>query len=165
MSEVVKFEDIIKKTSKSTDNNNQNSQTESGISTKVESSSSVLTSELNQNQIIEDSETMVQFHFCRCKTEWFVKDGLGMTCSGITYCLIIFAEFVVIGVILLPGFPLSVWSYVHAIIFSLLAFLAACSHLRAMTTNPVCVLYFYFIKQLEQNPYFCSLNYYTILTR
>ena len=49
MSEVVKFEDIIKKTSKSTDNNNQNSQTESGISTKVESSSSVLTSELNQN--------------------------------------------------------------------------------------------------------------------
>ena len=85
---------------------------------------------------------MAQFHFCRCKAEWFVRDGLGMTCSGLTYCLILFAEFVVIGVILLPGFPLSAWSYVHAILFSFLAFLAAFSHLRAMTTNPVIILYF-----------------------
>lgn len=143
MSEVVKFEDIVK-TSKNTtaDNNNQNSltTTRGASTTTAHSSSSVLSSDLDQNPTI-DSKAMAQFHFCRCKTEWFVQDGLGITCSGITYCLIIFAEFVVIGVILLPGFPLSVWSYVHAIFFSLLAFLAACSHLRAMTTNPVCFLF------------------------
>lgn len=84
---------------------------------------------------IENKE-MVKVHCCRCRPDWFVKDGLGITCSGMTYGLILFAEFVVIGVILLPGFPLSVWSYVHALVFTTLAFLAASSHLRAMTTNP-----------------------------
>ena len=126
MSEVVKFEDILE-TSNNIKFDNQNS---SNNTTQPN------TTTLSQN-IGAEGETMVQFHFCRCKAEWFVKDGLGMTCSGLTYCLIIFAEFVVIGVILLPGFPLSTWSFVHAIVFSLLAFLAACSHLRAMTTNPV----------------------------
>jgi len=87
-------------------------------------------------EVVNTTE-MAKVHFCRCKAEWFVKDGLGITCSGITYGLILFAEFVVVGVILLPGFPLSAWSYIHAILFSVLAFLAACSHLRAMTTNPV----------------------------
>ena len=98
----------------------------------------------------QEESSMTQFHFCRCKAEWFVKDGLGITCSVMTYCLIIFAEFVVIGVILLPSFTLSVWSFVHAIFFSLLAFLAACSHLRAMTTNPVNIvlLFLFFILSL-----------------
>lgn len=114
MTELIKVKDILGRTQSN----------ESSSATNIE--------------IITSSETaeMAQFHFCRCKAEWFVKDGLGMTCSGLTYFLIVFAEFVVIGVILLPGFPLSVWSYVHAVLFSLLAFLATCSHLRAMTTNP-----------------------------
>ena len=90
-----------------------------------------------EGKVENNQEKMAKFHFCRCQAEWFVRDGLGMTCSGMTYCLILFAEFVVIAVILLPGFPLSAWSYVHAILFSFLAFLAASSHLRAMTTNPV----------------------------
>lgn len=153
MSEVVKFEDIIK-SSKSTDNN-QN--LPKGTNTTAQTSSHVLSSEVNQNQVGGESETMVQFHFCSCKTEWFVRDGLGMTCSGITYCLILFAEFVVIGVILLPGFPLSVWSYIHAIMFSLLAFLAACSHLRAMTTNPVCFFLYIFFSII----YYTAIEQYT----
>lgn len=93
--------------------------------------------EIIESDNTDSKEKMAKFHFCRCQAEWFVRDGLGMTCSGMTYCLILFAEFVVIAVILLPGFPLSAWSYVHAILFSFLAFLAASSHLRAMTTNPV----------------------------
>ena len=83
-----------------------------------------------------EEETMVKIQCCRCKPDWFVKDGLGITCSGMTYGLILFAEFVVIGVILLPSFPLNVWSYFHALFFTCFAFLAASSHLRAMTTNP-----------------------------
>ena len=115
MTELVQVKDILEGTSSTAKSNS--------TSTEIE--------------VINSTETMAKVHFCRCKAEWFVKDGLGMTCSGITYFLILFAEFVVIGVILLPGFPLSAWSYIHAILFSILAFLAACSHLRAMTTNPV----------------------------
>ena len=80
---------------------------------------------------------MAKIRFFSFRPDWFVKDGLGITCSSITYFLILFAEFVVIGVILLPGFPGSAWSYIHALLFSGFAFLAASSHLRAMTTNPV----------------------------
>ena len=89
----------------------------------------------NQGSSIQE-ETMVKIQCCRCKPDWFVRDGLGITCSGMTYGLILFAEFVVIGVILLPGFPTNVWSYFHTLFFTVFAFLAASSHLRAMTTNP-----------------------------
>ena len=126
MTELVKVRDILE-----TAQSNETSSTPNSIEIEVQD---------------PGETTMAQFHFCRCKAEWFVKDGLGMTCSGLTYFLIIFAEFVVIGVILLPGFPLSVWSYVHAVLFSFLAFLAACSHIRAMTTNPVIYIHKCFIE-------------------
>ena len=82
-------------------------------------------------------EEMAKFHWARCKSKWFVVDGLGITCAGITYGLIIFAEFVVVGVILLPEFPRSPWGYVHTVIFTCLAILAAAAHVRSMTTDPV----------------------------
>ena len=82
-------------------------------------------------------EKMVKFNLRCCRSDWFIVDGLGITCSTITYFLILFAEFVVIGVILLPAFPNSPWSYIHCVFFTFFAFMAAFSHLRAMTTNPV----------------------------
>jgi len=81
-------------------------------------------------------EKMVKFNLRCCRSDWFIVDGLGITCSTITYFLILFAEFVVIGVILLPAFPNSPWSYIHCVFFTFFAFMAAFSHLRAMTTNP-----------------------------
>lgn len=130
MTEVVPLDDKIL--------NNNLTETENQASSSSQTASQFNTTTTTQSSSNHHQEdNMRKYHFCRCQAEWFVNDGLGITCSGITYFLILFAEFVVIAVILLPGFPLSVWSYLHAILFSILAFLAASSHLRAMTTNPV----------------------------
>ena len=97
----------------------------------------ISTAQVESKLDIKRDGKMAKIRFFSFRPDWFVKDGLGITCSSITYFLILFAEFVVIGVILLPGFPGSAWSYIHALLFSGFAFLAASSHLRAMTTNPV----------------------------
>lgn len=69
--------------------------------------------------------------------QWFVWDGLGITCAMFTYFLIGFAEFVVVGVILLPELTTTAWGLFHSILFSILALLAASAHMRSMTTDPV----------------------------
>ncbi|XP_065676265.1 palmitoyltransferase ZDHHC3-like [Hydra vulgaris] len=115
MTEYIKFEDIISK------NGDSNSKS---------------VPEVNNKETAKTDSTKMKLQCCRCRPDWFVVDGLGITCSGLTYILILFGEFVVIGVILLPFFPGSPWSYIHAILFSCCGILAGCSHLRAMTTNP-----------------------------
>lgn len=71
------------------------------------------------------------------KRVWFVKDVCGMICAVLTWGLILYAEFIVMTVILLPS-PYPVWSYVNMAIFSALAFLATASHMRTMFSDPVC---------------------------
>ena len=85
----------------------------------------------------ENSREMARVSLTCCKTNWFVYDGLGITCAGITYGLIFYAVFVVIGVILLTDFPASPWAYVHSILFTFMAILAISAHARSMTTDPV----------------------------
>lgn len=70
------------------------------------------------------------------KRVWFVKDVCGIICSILTWGLILYAEFIVMTVILLPS-PYPVWSYVNMVIFSALAFLATASHMRTMFSDPV----------------------------
>lgn len=112
-------------------------ETENQVKTLSDTESNHLQAEkLIESETKRRKEEMTKIRCCSFRPDWFVKDGLGITCSTITYFLIIFAEFVVVGVILLPGFPGSAWSFVHAILFSAMSFLAASSHLRAMTTNP-----------------------------
>ena len=84
-----------------------------------------------------NKDSMARISWTCCKTNWFVYDGLGITCAGITYGLIVYALFVVIGVILLTEFPASPWAYFHSILFTLLAVLAISAHARSMTTDPV----------------------------
>lgn len=67
---------------------------------------------------------------------WCVKDICGIFCAVLTWLLILFAEFVVMRVILLPS-PHPVFSTVNTIIFQLLAFLAFASHIRTMLSDPV----------------------------
>ena len=69
--------------------------------------------------------------------QWFVWDGLGITCAMFTYFLIGYAEFVVVGVMLLPELATTTWGLFHSILFTVLAILAVVAHVRAMITNPV----------------------------
>lgn len=66
---------------------------------------------------------------------WFIKDGCGVACTIVTWMLIIYAEFVVVFVMLIPTKDL-VYSVINGILFNALAFLALASHSRAMLTDP-----------------------------
>ncbi|CAG2053883.1 unnamed protein product [Timema podura] len=63
------------------------------------------------------------------------NDICGVICAILTWLLILYAEFVVMVVMLLPC-PYPVYSAVNMIIFQTFAFLAFASHLRAMFTDP-----------------------------
>ncbi|XP_077431714.1 palmitoyltransferase ZDHHC3-A isoform X3 [Vanacampus margaritifer] len=66
---------------------------------------------------------------------WFIKDACGIICALITWLLVLYAEFVVLFVMLLPSKNLT-YSIVNGSLFNALAFLALASHLRAMCTDP-----------------------------
>lgn len=66
----------------------------------------------------------------------FSKDICGIICAVMTWLLILYAEFVVMVVIIWPS-PYPVYSTINMIIFNLLAFLAYASHIRTMFSDPV----------------------------
>lgn len=66
---------------------------------------------------------------------WCIKDICGIICAVLTWMLIIYAEFVVMAVILIPTIN-SFYSSLNMAIFQSLAFLAFASHLRTMFTDP-----------------------------
>lgn len=66
--------------------------------------------------------------------EWFVSDVAGIVCSTMTYILVLYSQFVIVTVVLLPDPIIS--TVIQVSVFSILSFLALLSHLRAMTTNP-----------------------------
>ncbi|XP_023708947.1 palmitoyltransferase ZDHHC3 [Cryptotermes secundus] len=66
---------------------------------------------------------------------WCIKDICGVICAILTWLLILYAEFVVMMVMLLPS-PYPVYSTINIFIFQTFAFLAFASHLRAMFTDP-----------------------------
>jgi len=69
-----------------------------------------------------------------------LQDICGIICAIMTWLLILYAEFVVMVVMLLPS-PYPVYSTINVVIFQTFAFLAFASHLRAMFTDPVSVLF------------------------
>ncbi|XP_032503228.1 palmitoyltransferase ZDHHC3 isoform X2 [Phocoena sinus] len=68
-------------------------------------------------------------------TMWFIRDGCGIACAVVTWFLVLYAEFVVLFVMLIPSRD-YVYSIINGIMFNLLAFLALASHCRAMLTDP-----------------------------
>ncbi|MBN3325883.1 ZDHC3 Palmitoyltransferase, partial [Atractosteus spatula] len=66
---------------------------------------------------------------------WFIRDGCGIVCGVITWLLVVYAEFVVVFVMLLPSKSLA-YSVFNGALFNGLAFLALASHCRAMLTDP-----------------------------
>uniref|UniRef100_A0A1B6E074 Palmitoyltransferase n=1 Tax=Clastoptera arizonana TaxID=38151 RepID=A0A1B6E074_9HEMI len=89
---------------------------------------------MNYEQRIYRRETD-QHNRCCGGLIWCIKDICGVVCAIMTWLLILYAEFVVMSVMLLPS-PYLMFSYVNIIIFHTLAFLAFASHLRTMFTDP-----------------------------
>ncbi len=79
---------------------------------------------------------------CKCcaflvpKDTWCVKDACGIVCATITWLLVLFAEIVVMFVMLIPSSNL-LYSFTNGVIFNILAVLALGSHSAAMFTDPV----------------------------
>uniref|UniRef100_F1N6U3 Palmitoyltransferase n=1 Tax=Bos taurus TaxID=9913 RepID=F1N6U3_BOVIN len=66
---------------------------------------------------------------------WFIRDGCGMICAVLTWLLVVYADFVVTFVMLLPSKDFW-YSVVNGVVFNCLAVLALSSHLRTMLTDP-----------------------------
>ena len=66
---------------------------------------------------------------------WFVKDVCGIICAVITWGLIIYAEYVITFVMLVPS-PNRYHSIINGVVFQFFTFLAVVSHLKAMLTDP-----------------------------
>ncbi|XP_077301843.1 palmitoyltransferase ZDHHC3 [Arctopsyche grandis] len=74
---------------------------------------------------------------CCAGFAWCIKDICGIICAILTWLLILYAEFVIMMVVLIPGtthYPL--YSFSNMIVFQTFAFLAFASHLRTMFTDP-----------------------------
>ncbi|XKL66173.1 hypothetical protein PGB90_009593 [Kerria lacca] len=66
---------------------------------------------------------------------WFVKDICGIICACLTWLLMLYAEFVVLFVILLPNSRLF-YRCLNTIVFQTFTIFALISHLRTMFTDP-----------------------------
>lgn len=67
---------------------------------------------------------------------WFVRDVAGFICMLFTWLLIAYAEFVV-SCIILPQLPNVPFAWIFGIVYHIFAFLAVCSHCKAVFTDPV----------------------------
>lgn len=77
-----------------------------------------------------------RFYFVFTMCTAFFQDICGIICAIFTWLLILYAEFVVTYVTLLPC-PYPLFQFVNMVIFQMFAFLAMASHLRTMFTDPV----------------------------
>ncbi|XP_050294760.1 palmitoyltransferase ZDHHC3 [Anthonomus grandis grandis] len=66
---------------------------------------------------------------------WCIRDICGIICAILTWLLILYAEFVVMSVILYPSSN-TLYSVINTILFQTCAFLAFASHLKTMFTDP-----------------------------
>ena len=70
---------------------------------------------------------------------WFVKDICGIICVVLTWLLIVYAEYVVTFIMLIPA-PNPAYGLANMMIFQFLAFMAVASHSKAMLTDPVSIV-------------------------
>ncbi|KAM9496611.1 palmitoyltransferase ZDHHC3-like [Clarias gariepinus] len=66
---------------------------------------------------------------------WCIRDACGVVCAAFTWFLVLYADFVVMFVMLLPVRS-AAYSVLNAALFNSLAVLALASHARAMCTDP-----------------------------
>lgn len=88
------------------------------------------------DELVPIKSNMSKYQSDCCKTDWCIVDGMGISCSAVTYLLILFAEFAVVGIISGPMFPNEAGAYIHTLLFTFLTVMATASHVRAMVTDP-----------------------------
>ena len=81
------------------------------------------------------TKNTLRMPFSKNTQHWFVWDPCGIVCAVVTYILIVYGELVVL-MVLAPPFP-TIGTAINTFIFSILAFLAVVSHVKAMCTDPV----------------------------
>ncbi|KAM9568785.1 palmitoyltransferase ZDHHC7-like isoform 1-T3 [Salvelinus alpinus] len=88
-----------------------------------------------QHPLLDREEAAAGSALGEAERVWFIQDGCGMVCAFITWFLVLYADFVVTFVMLLPS--KSFWyAVVNGVVFNCLAVLALSSHLRTMLTDP-----------------------------
>lgn len=98
------------------------------------------------------------------RTLWFIQDSCGMVCATMTWFLVLYAEFVVNFVMLLPA--KNFWySLLNGATFNSLAVLALASHMRTMLTDPVRRVIILMMDHTEQrkSSIWCILNWESLL--
>jgi hypothetical protein len=113
-------------------NNDDNSSVETGVIVK----------DVTPRSTYGDDEDDCCSCTCSCcpnVSSWCVKDPLGLTCSFITWSLFLYAQFVIVFVILIPKSYSLLVIFINLLIFHSLEFLAISSHCRTMFSNPVCI--------------------------
>lgn len=88
-----------------------------------------------------DDDCLCTCACCRCEccptvSDWCVRDPYGLSCGFTTWFLFIYAQFVVIFVILIPKSHSTLFNLVNLVIFHALEILAVSSHYRTMFSNP-----------------------------
>lgn len=66
----------------------------------------------------------------------FVRDPCGVVCVLVTYCAVLYADYVVTRWIILQTMYDSAWGPVHVIAFNTLVFLLGMSHMKAVLSDP-----------------------------
>ncbi|XP_043915392.1 palmitoyltransferase ZDHHC3-like, partial [Protopterus annectens] len=66
----------------------------------------------------------------------FRRDPCGLLCMVLTYMSVSYADYVILGHILLPVYSNSIWCPLHAVVFNLLIFMVLACHLRAVCSDP-----------------------------
>ena len=90
----------------------------------------------NYGETYERSRISVDKHNRCCKSRfWCIADVCGIICAIFTWLLMLYSEFVVVRVILMPYFG-SIYTVVNMVLFQTFAILAFSSHLKAMLTDP-----------------------------
>jgi hypothetical protein len=92
-----------------------------------------------------DDDCLCTCACCRCEccptvSDWCIRDPYGLSCGFTTWFLFIYAQFVIIFVILIPKSHSTLFNLINLFIFHMLEILAVSSHCRTMFSNPVCAV-------------------------
>ncbi|KAL5019916.1 hypothetical protein ScPMuIL_002808 [Solemya velum] len=66
----------------------------------------------------------------------FRSDPCGIICIFVTYLAILYADYVIIRHLAIPTMSETLWGAVNVLLFNLIAFLMAVSHMRAVFSDP-----------------------------
>lgn len=89
-----------------------------------------------------DDDCLCTCACCRCEccptvSDWCIRDPYGLSCGFTTWFLFLYAQFVMIFVILIPSSHSSLFNLFNLLIFHILEILAVSAHYRTMFSNPV----------------------------